>query len=490
MSPRPPPRRSYVALALALALSACVAHDKAGDRAAAVGDWRAAFGEYRQALADKPEDPALRQKFAEARGQALAASVARARACAAQASWPCALDEATFVVSVDPANLEMTDLARRAGEEVAVGRAREGQDLVARGDLNGGAEAIADAARRSQAPRATQAVRAATATWERAALAEVDRLRSAQQYPDAIALLQTGVALDPSLRPRRGAGEYEAFRTAEHDRLVAEGEGALAAGRFADAAERFRAARAVRPDDRAGRLEAYAGLLDQGDQALRREDWRAATRAYQDAAATGVDRSGYARTQLARVMPRPYAVRLKTVLVTPLRPDGVPWVGPSGPRVSRAQDIVSAAWGPDVSGRVVLALAEVPPQNRPNLSVEITLPGERKLRTPFDRALYTSPPGVVVVVANGFDRRRLAFRLLHEEPSGIESIAFFDVGLGELVARGGAVLQDRTGLLQVTADAADGAVEGSFTDLVPVGSPSPQVGTPGPIAPVAAPARR
>ena len=52
-------------------LTSCIAHDKSADKFAAVGDWKNAWSEYRKALADKPDDPILKQKYENARKQAI-----------------------------------------------------------------------------------------------------------------------------------------------------------------------------------------------------------------------------------------------------------------------------------------------------------------------------------------------------------------------------------------------------------------------------------
>ena len=92
---------SSLLLAVVL-LASCAAHEKSGDSAAAVGDWRRAVLEYRSAVESSPDDPLLRKKFDEARAQALSSSTQRARLCASQGDFECALDEADFVAGLDP----------------------------------------------------------------------------------------------------------------------------------------------------------------------------------------------------------------------------------------------------------------------------------------------------------------------------------------------------------------------------------------------------
>src|SRR5512144_1772733 len=106
-------------LALSL-LAACVAHDKQGDKYAAVGDWKNAYANYRQALADKPQDPVLKQKFEDARSRALADAITAANGCATQRNWECALQESDFVLSVDASRTDIAQVRARAATELAL----------------------------------------------------------------------------------------------------------------------------------------------------------------------------------------------------------------------------------------------------------------------------------------------------------------------------------------------------------------------------------
>ena len=75
-------RRIVLALALASlgALAGCASHEKLGDRAAAVGDWKSAEAQYAEALKKDPGNAEKRAKWQQARGQALQGAVAKARA--------------------------------------------------------------------------------------------------------------------------------------------------------------------------------------------------------------------------------------------------------------------------------------------------------------------------------------------------------------------------------------------------------------------------
>ncbi len=470
---RPTPRALAAVL---LVLAACAAHDKAGDRAAAVGDWKAAVMEYRQAVADKPDDPVLRQKFADAKAQALATGTAQARTCAAQANWSCALAEADFILQLDPANPEMAELKRAAGKSVALSQVAQAVDLTGRGQLKEAADLLGRAGQLSADPQVVAAIGQASRGWVRAAVPEADRLRAQRRYPEAIALLGAAAAYDASVRPRLDATqrEYDAYRAAEHDRLVAEGEAALRASAWADAAARFKAAQQMRPDDRARALEQYATALLAGDQAVARADYAAATQAYQAAASLNVDASGYARAQLARVQIRPWAISIRSVFVQPLRPDGTPWVGPPSRAVMRAARALTEVLGSGSRTTLQIVLASIPPENLPAVGVEVTTPDGRRLGTEVRRQLQTDPNGTVIVATNAFDRRRMAFRVFIQDETRQETLGTFEASVAELVGKPSTAFQSpAVQEVVLTAAPVEGATAGTFSNLVPLDAAQP-----------------
>lgn len=470
---------------LALTLfAACVAHDKQGDKYAAVGDWKNAYANYRQAVADKPGDPVLKQKFEDARARALQDASAAANTCASQAQWDCALQESDFVLSVDPSRSDVASIRQRAATEVALSRLGQVQQEVVAGRLQVAAGLIQQARQLSNDPAVESEARRATQIYSSGVADESDRLRSQRRYPEAMALLQTGANLDPGLRGRLDATsrEYESWKAAEHDRFVAEGEGHLSAGRWAEAQQSFKSAQQMRGDERARAMEQYARHMQAGDEAVKRSDWAAAGRAYRDAAALRVDR-GYADELVARVAVKPWAVSLKTVLVTPLRPNRTPWVGAADRRLDRIQDVLADRWREPLAGRVLLAANEAPFANRPELVVEVTLPDGTRLVTKPERAIYATPRAVFVIAANGFDKRKVVFRVFHKLPGGqTEDIGYAEAAVGELVSKRALLLQDRAiGALELTVDPADGSREGSYTGLTPVAPPPAPPPPPAPV---------
>src|SRR3954471_24834816 len=92
----------------------CIAHEKEGDSASAVGDWKTAYVHYRDALTEKPETPGLKPKFDNARVQALQQSRQQANACLQQRDWTCVGSEAQFILSVEPGAPDATQMKAQA----------------------------------------------------------------------------------------------------------------------------------------------------------------------------------------------------------------------------------------------------------------------------------------------------------------------------------------------------------------------------------------
>lgn len=486
--------RTLLATAL-LAQAACAGHEKAADKAAAIGDWKTAYVNYRQALADDEKNPQLKARYEEARQKALAQSTGQARACATQRDWTCALNEAQFALSIDPSNLELGTLRADAAHYVALERVRAAEGEIARNNLQGAQALLVEARKLADDREVDDAARPVERRWVGAAMAEGDRLRRDRKYPEALALVQAAAGYDPSLRPQldRLTREYEDFRQAEFVRLAAEGDRAMSKGAWADAGARYRAALQHRSDERVKALERYCALVVQGDTAAGRGDYAAATTAFRDAAALRVDRSGYAEAQLARVQVRPWAVTVRGVLVDPVRPDGTPWVGPPSARLNGAARRLSAAAGGGIDARVLRDVADVPRDNRPNLFVEVVLPDGRRLASAPHDGPYFNVDASFVVAANGFDKRRLLLRVVHQEPGRpAEPVGEVSVAVGELVGRAsGSVSTPPVLALELQVDPAEGATEGPGRGFRPAVEPPrqapPPTPPPGPKPPAAKP---
>jgi hypothetical protein len=449
-----------------------------GDRAAATGDWKAAYLEYRQAVSDDPKDAKLKEKLAAARAQALATSSAAARGCFARRDWGCAVGEADFALSIEPGNVELSGVRRDAGLELALVETEQARALVAQGQLRQADATMRAAQSHSNDPRVSQALSRVAGQLVVAAVADSDRHRAAQDFPEALAQLQLALPYEPAMRDRIEAvrREQATWQRAEHDRLMAEGEQLLTRYAWADAAARFRAAQAALNDEAARAAERYARLAISADAAVERGDWPTATRDYQEMTRLRAEPSGFAAGQLARVMVRPWAVRLRSVLVSPVRPDGMPWVGPPRPVVARIASEVARAAGAPNNAPLLMLLNQLPWENVPTVVVEVVAPGGVPLLTTPHRGLYTSLSSTVVVAGNAFERRRIAFRVYHAENYGlVGNIGTVEVAIGDLVTRGGATLRtEPVPALELTAEPADGVPVGSFSDLTPAAPPPPR----------------
>ena len=476
-----PPR---LLLVLAFALAACMAHDKAGDQAAALGDWKTAYVNYREALADAPTDPKLKEKYERARAEALRASIAAARGCIARQQWACAVNEADFALSIDGGNVELSNIRRDAGREQALGNVEQARGQVAQGQLRQADATLRDAQRLSSDPKVLLAISQVAGGLVTAAIAESDRLRAARQFPEALAVLQLALPYEASLRERIDGVKREqaAFLRAEHDRLMAEGQQLLASNAWSEAASRFQAAQAAVPDERARASERYARLALTAEAAVARSDWPAATRAYQEMVDLRVEQNGYAAAQLGRVTVRPWAIRVRSVLVSPLRPDGVPWVGPPRRAVVQIANEVVRLGGSTLSVPFLLMLNQVPYENQPTVVIEVLAPGGGPLVSQPHRGLYSTMASSVVVGANAFERGRVVFRIFHAEQSGlVETMGVIEAPIGDLITRGSLMLRSESvPALELSAEPAPGVALGSFTDLSPAAPPPRQPTAPAP----------
>ena len=215
---------------------------------------------------------------------------------------------------------------------------------------------------------------------------------------------------------------------------------------------------------------------------MERGDWPAATRGYQEMVELRVERNGYAAAQLGRVAIRPWAVRIRSVLVSPLRPDGVPWVGPPRPFVVRvANELARVAGGP-LSPPFLMLLGQVPRENQPHVVIEVIAPGRRRRCSPSPTAASTPrwPASWWWAPTASSGAASSSASTTPSRTAWSRTSAVVEVPLGELVTRGGARLQAASvAALELTAEPADGVPPGSFSDLTPA-PPPPQAVPPRP----------
>lgn len=455
------------AVVLLLCLTACVAHEKNGDRAAAVGDWKTALAAYREALLREPESPALKEKFEQARKEALVAASQRAHTCASAQEWQCAVEEADFALSLDGSNTELAAFRANAARSLALDVVRRARAAAGTQQFPEAFGLLQRATRVSNDPRVLEESGRAKAEVMRLADVEAERLRQLKAYARSLTLLRLLVSVDASLQPKLQAveAEYEQFRSAEYERLTAEGDAALAQRRWAAAQEKYEEALRMKSGGRAEPLARYAEGMARGESALAKRDFEGATEGYRLAVDSGMDRDGSAAARLTAVEIRPYTIRLRSVLVMPTRLDGHPWVGPANPLLVRLMDR-GTAW------RVLIRAAErVPMQNRPTLSVIVTRPDGERLMTPARQSLYAVyEDPAFVITTNHFDERPLVFQVVQGEGTAQEEVGTVSVALGELVQRQEAELSKQSiAALELATGPGEGRVDGMFTGLRPVG---------------------
>lgn len=459
----------------ALVVSACVAHEKVGDQAAVVGDWKTAVNEYGEALSKEPESPELKQKFENAKRQAIDSSFKKAQACATSGDWACAVGEADYALQLDSGNQEIAAFRATAARSLALQQIAQSRDVAMKGDFRGALQLI----ERSQAlsSDATVAQEAGQARTGLAAMAdtEAERLRQSKSYPQAVEALSVAVSIDSSKRGKLEAlqREYDAFRAAEYERLAQEGDQALSRKDWAAAEASYVAALKMNPGGRAEPLARYAGGVGAAEAALARRDYFTAANAYHQAVDSGQDTTGYAASQLALVEVRPYTVRIRSVLARPMRPDGRPWVGNMNPYMGRLLKMFTGDYmdphGRGVNRRLVEAARSLPPENRPNLSVRVSLPDGTLLSTPSVNGLYVAYDSEFVVATNSFDERRMSLRVVHQNGPVAEDVGVVEFPLGEIVRRQEAQLNAQSvAALELSIEPAINRPDGMFANMSPL----------------------
>jgi tetratricopeptide (TPR) repeat protein len=299
---------------------------------------------------------------------------------------------------------------------------------------------------------------------------EAMALRAGQQYSPALDLLGAAAAIDGSVRPTydQVRAEYDRWLDQQYEAAAQQGDALLRDRRFADAAAAYDAALRIRKGGRAEPLARYARSLQTGDAAVQRRDWPAATRAYEAALRTGVEApGGYAAVQLDRVQLRPYAIRVRSALVRPIRPDGGPWTGGAGPGYQRVVGMLANAAMDGHGVKVVKGIDlydALPHENRPNLVATVTLPDGRQFATAAVKALRARFDASVVVATNALDDRPVAIRIAHADERGTIEVGAVTIPMAELLNGAELRLSDRSVIeLKVLAERTgqpDGAVQG------------------------------
>lgn len=486
--------RRLALLAVSLAFVACASQEKRGDQAAAVGDWKSAERAYAEALRKDPTNPQKIAKYQSARQQALQAAVGAARACQVSQDWECVFAESDYAARLDPASVELAAMRADAARNVGLVRLRQAAEASARRDhraafglLARGRDVSPDPAVQAEAARVAGAIVAG-------AVEEAQRQRSARQYPAAIELLTLAAGVDGGVRPTLDAvrGEYDRWLDAQYEATAQEGDALLRDRRFAEAQGRYEAATRIKKGGRAEPLARYARALAAGERAVQAHDFPKATAAYEEAVRTGVDQSRFAAAELERVRLRPYAIRVRSMIVKPVRPNGAPWAGGRSRGFDRVVGLLAAA-AFDRGGSGARAALDVyealPHENRPNLVAVLTLPDGRRFASPPHKAIHARLESAVVLQTNFHDDRPVTIHVTSADPAGDAEVGTVSFRLMDLLAAREIALSDRS-LMEMRIQAepsplADGAAEG----FVPVAAPGPAPAVaPGRPAPAPAPA--
>ncbi|WP_426754519.1 hypothetical protein [Myxococcus sp. Y35] len=475
-------KRVVLGLIAAVVLGACAAHEKTGDRAAAVGDWKAAYTSYRQALTSEPDNPELKVKFDAARSKALQDAQQRAQTCAQVNDWGCALAESDFALSVEPGNAEIATFRAHAALQVALGQLDTAVTQAQQGQYVDAVSLMDRALQLSQAPEVTtraEDVRRIVITQGRV---QADQSLHDGNFIAAHELAQLVLRLDASASAwaQNIAAEYEHFVTEEVERLSREGDAARAQHDWGRAQQSYAAALSLRQGGRAAPLEEYVRHMGLAEQRIASQDWNGAADAYHVALRTGQD-DGYATHQLERVQLRPYRIVLRSLMVTPGRPNGRAWVGSSNAVFTRLANRVSqmAQRRQNYDLMVDLALS-IPQENRPQLRVEVHHPDGLHLTTQGRNGIYTAYDAEFVAVANAFDERRVSFHVYMDGPQGSELVGSVDVPMRELVERRDVSLEGHSVLsLRLLTSVGNGRQPGPYAGMTRVLTVPTRPGVPG-----------
>ncbi|HET7826318.1 MAG TPA: hypothetical protein VFK90_13365 [Anaeromyxobacter sp.] len=476
--------RRLPSLTVLAVLAACASAEKLGDRAAAVGDWKAAERQYADALQKDPANPEKKAKYEQARQNALQGAIAAARACRVSNDWECVYGESDYALRLDAGNGELAAMRADAARNVGLLRLRGAQDASARGDHKAAFAQWERARAVTNDPGVQAEATRISAGLVRGAVDEAQRRRAARQYAEAVELLGLAANVDARVRPAldQARAEYDRWLDQQYEQEARAGDALLRDRRFADAAARYDAAQKFKRGGRAEALGRYAHALVQGEQAVQRRDWPRATAAYEEAVRTGMDQGQLAAAELERVRIRPWAIRVRTVLVKPFRPDGSPWAGGRSRDFERLVGMLASAALDGGGGRRAAAIdvyEALPHENKPDLQASLVLPDGREFVTPPRKALRARLESLVVVNTNSYDDRPVALRILHADRAapfelGAVSFRMMDALQGELRLADRSVLE-----VKVVAEPSpmrDGQAQGfaPASPVVPASAPGPR----------------
>lgn len=218
------------------------------------------------------------------------------------------------------------------------------------------------------------------------------------------------------------------------------GEEALGREDFDAAARAFDAAFRASGDARLKNRAAFASSMSAARRAIEQRSFEAAAAALRAAINTREDR-GAARALLDAVEPRVYRIRLESVAIAQTKPGtNQPWVGkPWWRDVAPVGAAAVATWvaGPKagkVAHDLTAVVTDVPPENRPSLVTFIELPDGRRLKTQTVKGIFVIYGAELVLYTNKYDSRAVRLAVFHERSGGNESVAVANVPLGQIVS--------------------------------------------------------
>ncbi len=296
-------RKILAVLVCSLALAGCIAHEKEGDSAAAVGDWKTAYMHYQAALREKSDTPGLKEKYDNAKNQALAQSWTKAQGCEQTQDWNCALGEAEFVLTLEPTHAGAVGLRARAATQQALGHINEARMMVAQRQYQQAYNAVKTARQKSADPQVQQQASMVEQEIVAGASGEAERLRQTHSYRESSAMYEMLASIDPRFGQQvsQVKAEQEAFILAQYEAEAQKGDQAIAAFDFRAALQAYQAAESIRPGGRAQPLIHYTQAMIQADDAIKARNWAGAESALRNAIATGKDFRNTAADMLERV---------------------------------------------------------------------------------------------------------------------------------------------------------------------------------------------
>jgi hypothetical protein len=381
------------------------------------------------------------------------------------------------VVRLEPGDAEMAGARVEAARRAALLRLRRAAEAAQRRDHRAAFDLLARAREISSDPGVQLEASRISPGIVSGAVADAEQQRAAKQYPQAIELLGLAAGVDGKVRPRLDAAraEYDRWLDAQYENEARQGDALLRERRFPEAQARYEAAQRFKQGGRAEPLGRYARARGAGEQAVQHRDWPTATAAYDAAVRTGMDANGFAATELERVRLRPYELRVRSVLVRPIRPDGSPWAGGRTRGFERVVGMLAARafdrGGTDWRGMLEVYDA-LPHENRPSLYASLVLPDGRQFATQPQRALRARLDSTVVVDTNSYDDRPVTIRILHADPAGAVEIGAVTFRLMDAVA-GRLELADRS-IVELKVGAERSSLkDGQAQGFAPVPPPRP-----------------